>query len=509
MTTFGAGPSTGGPGPEASTAPTQPDPILLADRYQLGEVIGRGGMAEVYRATDLKLRRPVAVKMLLDDAGDETDRARFVDEARTLAMLSHSGLVTVLDAGFGTSGPQLGGPEAAMTDRAFLAMELVEGPTLAQLMESGPMSLEQIGMIAVQVAEALAYVHARGVVHRDVKPGNVLVGPHDTVKLADFGIARLIEQRSRHTGTGVAIGTAAYVAPEQVQGHDVDGAADVYALGLVVLEAITGQREYAGPPSEAALARLSRPPEIPFSLPPRWQELLKAMTALDPQDRPAADDIVAILRPEVDTPPPVPTASTTEAETSPLLETAAYDVPSAEGFTKPMTNPRGVSTSDPRTSPIDRARDVATRFLRQSTERLRTTPKDTLGVIAAAGALVIFLIALAVVGGEDPAPDIPANTPAELREPLTDLHEAVDTGDDTSPGDEVPALDAGLEEIDAAVEAGDDKRTVRAVNKLTSAAAQALVAGDISDDEADRIFEAARDVLAALPDSAGDRTGPA
>ena len=217
--------------------PTDDDPIILGDRYLLGEVIGRGGMADVYRATDQLLSRPVAIKVLRETADDETDRRRFTAEATTLARLNHVNLVMVLDAGITAEQP-------------YLVMELVEGPTLGQRTQTGPLELAEVGRIGAQMADALAYAHGAGVVHRDVKPGNVLLGSDGRTRLADFGIARLIGDTVRHTKTGHAIGTPAYLSPEQVRGDDVTPAVDVYSLGLVLLEALTGERAFPGrPPS--------------------------------------------------------------------------------------------------------------------------------------------------------------------------------------------------------------------------------------------------------------------
>jgi hypothetical protein len=258
-------------------------PPVLRERYRLEARLGSGGTADVHRATDTTLQRPVAVKLLRDVAGDASDRARFVAEARTLASLSHRNLVMVLDAGIGDE-----------DDRPFLVMELVEGRALSDAFREGPLPAREVARIGAEVGAGLAFAHERGVVHRDVKPGNVLLSDDGRVKLADFGIARLIGDTVRHTRTGTAIGTAAYLAPEQVRGEDVTGCADVYALGLVLLEALTGTRAFPGSATEAALARLHRDPDVPDDLPAGWPALLRAMTAADPAARPTTAEVVRI-----------------------------------------------------------------------------------------------------------------------------------------------------------------------------------------------------------------------
>ncbi|MCD4536415.1 serine/threonine protein kinase [Nocardioides sp. cx-169] len=252
-----------------------PAPDLLGGRYRLGPVLGRGGVADVHRATDTLLSREVAVKRLREATPSDADRARFTAEARTLAVLSHRSLVTLLDAG-------------ESEDRPYLVLELVEGPTLAALMTPGPLPVREAAHVLGDVAAALAYAHAQGVVHRDVKPGNVLVGDDGRARLADFGIARIVGDAVRHTMTGTTIGTVGYLAPEQVSGAEISPAVDVYALGLVLLETVTGIKAFTGSTAEAAVARLARGPHVPDDLAPALADLVRAMTARDPAARPSA-----------------------------------------------------------------------------------------------------------------------------------------------------------------------------------------------------------------------------
>ena len=204
-------------------------------------------------------------------------------------------------------------------------MQLVAGRTLAEQLREGPLPEVQTAHLASALADALAYVHARGVVHRDVKPANVLLDQHCHPYLSDFGIATVVDA-TQITSTGMLIGTAAYLAPEQVRGDPLGPGTDVYALALVLLECFTGRREYPGTPMEAALARLHRPPQIPDGLPAPMTPLLAAMTAADPAERPSATDIGVWLRegtPPADrtavlgAPPPVPADTTSTAAVPP------------------------------------------------------------------------------------------------------------------------------------------------------------------------------------------------
>lgn len=258
-----------------------PSAAVVAGRYRLDELVGRGGTAEVWKATDTSLDRVVALK-LVTVAHDESS-ARAADEARTLARLSHPSLVQVYDAGTDDRG------------RPWVVMEYVDGETLADAIRRGPISVRRITEIGLAVAEALDHVHQQGLVHRDVKPANVLIGRGGKTKLTDFGIARLVDA-AKVTSTGLMVGTASYLAPEQVSGEPVGPPADVYALGLVLLEAFTGVREYEGPAVEAAMARLHRKPVLPAGLPVGWPQLLTGMTARDPGERPTATQVAGVLR---------------------------------------------------------------------------------------------------------------------------------------------------------------------------------------------------------------------
>ncbi|MEV7202530.1 serine/threonine-protein kinase [Streptomyces griseoluteus] len=253
---------------------------LVGGRYRLGAGIGRGGAADVYEGVDVRLGRQVAVKFFRAGAEPELER-RFAEEAVLLARLQHPGLVTVYDAG-------------RHQDRAYLVMELVTGRTLRECLASGPLSPRRVAELGAALARALTHVHDAGIVHRDIKPSNVLLDASGAPHLADFGIARLVNA-TRHTASDVLIGTAAYLAPEQVMGREIRPAADVYALGLVLLECLKGELEYAGTPLEAAVARVHRSPVVPDSLPTGLARLLHAMTAQDETARPDAPSCASAL----------------------------------------------------------------------------------------------------------------------------------------------------------------------------------------------------------------------
>lgn len=253
----------------------------LGDRYDLVRHIARGGMGDVYEAHDGVLDRRVAIKVFR--SASPTDRGRFDAEIRLLASLDHPTLVRVYDAG-------------SCGDDAFLVMELVDGPTLAgRLVENGPVAAPEVARLGTDLADALDSIHARGVVHRDVTTSNVLCGPDDRVRLVDFGIARLLGT-PRVTATATTVGTAAFMSPEQVSGGEVSGATDVYSLGLVLLEVLTGRRAFDGTFAEVAAARLTRDPDTTTAVAPGWQPLLRSMTSRAPELRPSMATVRDRLR---------------------------------------------------------------------------------------------------------------------------------------------------------------------------------------------------------------------
>jgi serine/threonine-protein kinase len=221
----------GGWGYIADVVTVTQDRVVLGGRYELGAVVGRGATSDVYRARDLCLGREVAVKVLAPDLADDPRvRARFVSEARIAAALTHRNVVRVHDIG--------------LDDGAYLVMEHVVGGTLADEIRRGPATLDRTVQVADAVLAALAAAHARGVLHRDIKPGNVLVTAGGGIRLTDFGIA--VSGRRPARLARVVLGTPAYLAPERLAGHLGSVRSDLYAVGVLLYEMLAGRRPFSG-----------------------------------------------------------------------------------------------------------------------------------------------------------------------------------------------------------------------------------------------------------------------
>jgi tRNA A-37 threonylcarbamoyl transferase component Bud32 len=264
-------------------------PPVLNDRYAVGSVIGRGGAATVYAATDLLLGRAVAIKVFTTRAESAQALRLQEAEARLLGRLNHHALTTLLDAGVDATDP--------VHPRIYLVMERVPGHDLRQRLRGGPLTATQVTALGAEMADALHYVHEQGYLHRDLKPANVLLlddRPDHRIraKLADFGISTIIGTPEGENTTG----TAAYLAPEIAEGGDAEPASDVYSLGLVLLEAATAQVAFPGTITESLRARLERDPAVPGTLPPTFTAVLRDMLERHPDDRPPLPQIAVELQ---------------------------------------------------------------------------------------------------------------------------------------------------------------------------------------------------------------------
>jgi serine/threonine-protein kinase len=278
--------------------------LILDDRYRLDERIAAGGVGQVWRATDLLLERPVAVKVLRPEYSDHSETLdRFRKEARHAGAISNGHVAQVYD--YGPSSPD-GSP--------YLVMEYVDGPSLADLLAVDPIEPVRALDIVAQAADGLSAAHKVGLVHRDVKPGNILISREGQVKVTDFGIAHAAGQVPV-TGPGLVMGTTQYMAPERIAGNQGTAASDVYALGIVLHECLTGVPPHDGTPAEVMAAHLYLPlPPLPVGTSPEVEDLVARLTVKDPAQR-ISDarelaDLAAMVRDSLGGVPHLPPART-------------------------------------------------------------------------------------------------------------------------------------------------------------------------------------------------------
>jgi hypothetical protein len=423
---------------------------LIAGRYRVQELLGIGGMSRVYHAVDESLGRDVAVKVFATAVGDGSDAGRRHDEVTMLAGLSHPALVVLFDA-------------ALDADPPYLTMEYVIGETLTERIRRGPMPAPEAEPLGIAIADALAFVHERGIVHRDVKPGNILLPSSSTAtgspaKLTDFGIARLIDA-GRLTATGTVLGTAAYISPEQASGGIAGPPSDVYALGLVLIEALTGAHPFPGTALESAAARLARPPDLESPALAPYRSLLQRMTAVSPRDRPTASEVAADLGGEARTRTMTPVDATTQN----------FEAKAAASVAR-----------SPERAPLDRRRRMML---------IAVAALVALVLVAATGFVITRLAA-----APTPYPEVPGTLGTHLEQ----LQEAVE-----GTGLEDSVLAASL-----AASEGDYDRTDELLQVIATLTQQELAAGDLEAENAAQIeaaITAARaDIAALLPPPAVD-----
>jgi eukaryotic-like serine/threonine-protein kinase len=400
------------------------EPRTLAGRYRLDEVLGRGGMSTVYRGTDLELDRTVAVKVALDPLVEQSPvyLARFTREAQATAAIDHPGVVTVYDAG--ADGPT-----------RFIVMEFVPGKSLADILrEHSPLEPARAADIAAQTADALSAAHARGIIHRDIKPGNIMVTPDGSVKVLDFGIARAVDSGTL-TQTATVLGTSAYMAPEQALGQPADARSDIYSLGCVLYEMLTGKPPFIADVAAAVMHQHVRVAPKPArernpAVPPALDALVMQMLAKDPKDRPqTAAEVRDGLRQAVGKPVAEDEAPTTLAM-SPLPPPPPNPGPSPAAATpRPEPPRRDAPRSRPRPSAPPPARS-----------RSRTGLWATLAVIAAlllGGAVALALDtkngkSTSTSTGHAAPPTVRSDSSTELSHPSTSTSHSTSTNAPTT-----------------------------------------------------------------------------
>jgi serine/threonine-protein kinase len=386
--------------------------VLLAGRYRLDAPIAAGGIGEVWRARDLVLDRPVAVKLLRSEyAGQPQALARFRAEARQAGSVSHPGIAQVYD--YGEAGPE-GAP--------YLVMELVNGPSLAEVLATGPLDAASTMDVLAQAAAGLDAAHAAGLVHRDVKPANLVVGPGGQVKITDFGIAYAAGSVPT-TRAGTMIGTPAYVSPEQVAGERPTPASDLYALGVVGYECLAGTRPFRGAPVVVAAAHRYQPlPPLPADIPAAAAVLVADLTAKDPAARPHSAARVAARASRL-------RDALTGGTPTALAEIARGPVgyPEADDHPATLIEPHLLTWHDPYLGPDGRP---AAHALRRSGGRRRRRGLFAAAGVALVAALGAWLLAAILPGQLDgqPNPSTISHPSSSPTPPTVDVNQALFIG---------------------------------------------------------------------------------
>jgi serine/threonine-protein kinase len=382
----------------------------VGGRYRLGERLGHGGMGEVFVAHDLRLDREVALKLLREDlAGQDGMRERVVAEARLAARLTHPHVVGVLDTG-------------EQDGRPFVVMERLSGRTLRDELAEGPMPEERVRDVGLQVLRALAAAHELGIVHRDVKPGNILDAGVGTWKVADFGIAKWIHADETLTGTGELLGSPSYIAPERIEGEQAGPASDLYAVGVLLYEALSGRKPFEGDDPLALASAIREGNDEPITaivadVDPHIAAVIDRAMRLDPGERYESAEAMAaaLLGEQLDR------SDGGGGTTETIAPQAENEDTTSDGSeTVPIPPPK---TQMERTArlPVPTPAPPSVAFSR---------PSRTLLIVAGAivaVALVVILALIVFTGFSTPDPSAPngSTLPAPLEDALDGLEEAV------------------------------------------------------------------------------------
>lgn len=382
------------------------DPDLIADRYELGELVGSGGMGEVYAGRDTKLDRPVAIKFLRPDMASQADlRSRFEAEARAAGRLSHPNVVGIFDTG-------------EHEGRPFIVMELLSGRTLADEAAQGPSEEKRARQVGREILSALRASHVQGVLHRDLKPGNVLLTQDGSVKVGDFGVAKMAEGMDL-TQAGMVLGTPSYLAPERIAGEPASESTDIYSVGVMLYELVAGRRPFEADTPLGLIRAIQDEPVPPLDaerpdIDPGFAAVVARAMARDPEERYiSAAEMEADLIEERSSPAPAEDAAVTAAPNP----TRVLETPESLHPTKPTVVSRPAPPRPKRASAWERL-----------PSRLRWR------IVAVGLFLLLALVlvrAVAAPGPEEAAPTPAATTaqndsiPASLEDALDRLEEAV------------------------------------------------------------------------------------